>query len=176
MHIHPRLVMRTRPAPVPTPSLTESQELIAHGFESHDRAVKTGTALPCLDNVPAFKGEFVESARVEHPGRAADSGRSSPGRPPIPPALYLPSTGASNTRGAEIELRQMRDGRVALLAYTALDRLARCLGPNQPWVLYLTENLDQLEAVQSYDVIYLDTPVPRNLWHQTKDDEDGAVR
>ena len=110
------------------------------------------------------------------PGRAADSGRSSPGRPPIPPALYLPSTGASNTRGAEIELRQMRDGRVALLAYTALDRLARCLGPNQPWVLYPTENLDQLEAVQSYDVIYLDTPVPRNLWHQTKDDEDGAVR
>ena len=106
------------------------------------------------------------------PGRPAESGR-----PPIPPALYLPSTGASNTRGAEIELRQMRDGRVALLAYTALDRLARCLGPNQPWVLYLTENLDQLEAVQSYDVIYLDTPVPRNLWHQTKDnDEDGAVR
>ena len=106
------------------------------------------------------------------PGRAAESGR-----PPIPPALYLPATGASNTRGAEIELRQMRDGRVALLAYTALDRLARCLGPNQPWVLYLTENLDQLEAVQSYDVIYLDTPVPRNLWHQTKDnDEDGAVR
>ena len=96
------------------------------------------------------------------PGRPAESGR-----PPIPPALYLPSTGASNTRGAEIELRQMRDGRVALLAYTALDRLARCLGPNQPWVLYPTENLDQLEAVQSYDVIYLDTPVPRNLWHQT---------
>lgn len=106
------------------------------------------------------------------PGRPAESGR-----PPIPPALYLPSTGASNTGGAKIELRQMRDGRVALLAYTALDRLARCLGPNQPWVLYLTENLDQLEAVQSYDVIYLDTPVPRNLWHQTKDDNrDGAVR
>lgn len=106
------------------------------------------------------------------PGRPAESGR-----PPIPPALYLPSTGASNTRGAEIELRQMRDGRVALLAYTALDRLARCLGPNQPWVLYPTENLDQLEAVQSYDVIYLDTPVPRSLWHQTKDDNrDGAVR
>ena len=106
------------------------------------------------------------------PGRPAESGR-----PPIPPALYLPSTGASNTRGAEIELRQMRDGRVALLAYTALDRLARCLGPNQPWVLYPTENLGQLEAVQSYDVIYLDTPVPRNLWHQTKDDNrDGAVR
>lgn len=117
------------------------------------------------------------------PERPAESGRSSPGcpaesgRPPIPPALYLPSTGASNTRGAEIELRQMRDGRVALLAYTTLDRLARCLGPNQPWVLYPTENLDQLEAVQSYDVIYLDTPVPRNLWHQTKDDNrDGAVR
>ena len=25
---------------------------------------------PCFDNVPAFKGEFIESARVERPGRA----------------------------------------------------------------------------------------------------------
>ena len=30
MHIHPRLVMRTRPVPVPTPILAESQELITH--------------------------------------------------------------------------------------------------------------------------------------------------
>lgn len=134
------------------------------------------------------EGMILPPPRRSGPGpRRADPGHGPPssgperpaesGRPPIPPALYLPSTGASNTRGAEIELRQMRDGRVALLAYTALDRLARCLGPNQPWVLYPTENLDQLEAVQSYDVIYLDTPVPRNLWHQTKDDNrDGAVR
>lgn len=127
---------------------------------------------------PRRSGPGPGRADPGHGPPGSDSGRpAESGRPPIPPALYLPSTGASNTRGAEIELRQMRDGRVALLAYTALDRLARCLGPNQPWVLYLTENLDQLEAVQSYDVIYLDTPVPRNLWHQTKDnDEDGAVR
>lgn len=126
---------------------------------------------------PRRSGPGPGRADPGHGPPGSDSGRpAESGRPPIPPALYLPSTGASNTRGAEIELRQMRDGRVALLAYTALDRLARCLGPNQPWVLYLTENLDQLEAVQSYDVIYLDTPVPRNLWHQTKNDEDGAVR
>ena len=126
---------------------------------------------------PRRSGPGPGRADPGHGPPGSDSGRpAESGHPPIPPALYLPSTGASNTRGAEIELRQMRDGRVALLAYTALDRLARCLGPNQPWVLYPTENLDQLEAVQSYDVIYLDTPVPRNLWHQTKDDEDGAVR
>ena len=47
----------------------------------------------------------------------------------------------------------MRDGRVALLAYTALDRLATCMGPYQPWVLYRTEQLDELGGVQSYDVI-----------------------
>ena len=36
--------------------------------------------------------------------------------PIIPPVLSLPSTGASSKWGAEVELRHMRDGRVALLA------------------------------------------------------------
>ncbi|WP_315073121.1 SAV_915 family protein [Actinomyces massiliensis] len=90
--------------------------------------------------------------------------------PIIPPVLYLPSTGASSKWGAEVELRHMRDGRVALLAYTALDRLATCMGPHQPWVLYRTEQLDELGGVQSYDVIYLDVPMPRELWRQVKDE------
>lgn len=35
-----------------------------------------------------------------------------PERPFVPPALYLPSTGVPNARGAEIELRRLRDGQI----------------------------------------------------------------
>jgi hypothetical protein avisC_04142 len=42
------------------------------------------------------------------------------------------------------------------------------MGPHQPWVLYRTEQLDELGGVQSYDVIYLDVPMPRELWRQAK--------
>ena len=71
-----------------------------------------------------------------------------PERPFVPPALYLPSTGVPNARGTEIELRRLRDGRMALLAYTAVDRLVKCMGPNQPWALFLTENLNDLAEKQ----------------------------
>ena len=89
----------------------------------------------------------------------------------MPPALYLPSTGRSVTFGAEIELRRTKDGRLSLLAYTALDRLARCMGPHQPWVLYETARLDELKTVQHYDVIYLDMEMPRELWRTAGDGE-----
>ncbi|WP_257210381.1 SAV_915 family protein [Actinomyces ruminis] len=90
--------------------------------------------------------------------------------------LYLPSTGAPNTYGAEIELRKTNDGRMALLAYTALDRLADCMGPHQPWVLYPTERLGDLESVEHYDVIYLDLPVPQELWRTAADVDRRSVR
>ncbi|WP_243118385.1 SseB family protein [Actinomyces wuliandei] len=80
--------------------------------------------------------------------------------------VYLPSTGGSSAYGAEIELRQTQDGRVALLAYTALDRLVRGMGPHQPWVLYPTDRLGDLDSVQPYQVIYLDPEVPREQWRQ----------
>ena len=89
-----------------------------------------------------------------------------PERPFVLSALYLPSTGVPNARGTEIELRRLRDGRMALLAYTAVDRLVKCMGPNQPWALFLTENLDELAEVQPFDVLMLDQRIPRELWHQ----------
>ena len=94
-----------------------------------------------------------------------------PDRPFVPPALYLPSTGVPNARGAEIELRRLRDGRRALLAYTAVDRLVKCMGPNQPWALFLTENLDELAEAQPFDVVMLDQQLPREMWARGKGDE-----
>ncbi|EGE38476.2 hypothetical protein HMPREF0059_01334 [Actinomyces viscosus C505] len=95
-----------------------------------------------------------------------DSLGPDPDHPFIPPALYLPSTGVPNAQGPEIELRRMRDGRMALLAYTAVDRLVKCMGPNQPWALLLTENLNDLAEKQPFDVIMLDQRIPQELWRQ----------
>ena len=95
-----------------------------------------------------------------------DSLGPDPDHPFVPPALYLPATGVPNAQGTEIELRRLRDGRMALLAYTAVDRLVKCMGPNQPWALFLTENLDELAEAQPFDVVMLDQRIPRELWHQ----------
>lgn len=87
-------------------------------------------------------------------------------RPPIPPVLYLPAEPGASESGARVEMRQLQDGRTALLAYTALDRLARCCGPHQPWVLYRTEMLDTLRLMNPFDVVVFDQPLPEEAWHR----------
>lgn len=84
----------------------------------------------------------------------------------IPPVLYLPARPGATSDHAEIELRRLVDGRVALLAYTALDRLGDGCGPDQPWVLYRTSELGVLRVMSPYDVILLDQPLPESARHQ----------
>lgn len=91
------------------------------------------------------------------------SAESTPSTGTIPPVLYLPTSG-QDLEGLPVELRQTADGRTALLAYTALDRLGTCCGPDQPWALVPTDKLDQLGI--AYDVIYLDMAIPEELWHR----------
>lgn len=81
-------------------------------------------------------------------------------RAKVPPMLYLPTNGRGGERFAEIEMRRMHDGRVALLAYTAMDRLMNCCGPAQPWVVMETARLGELGQDQPYDVIFLDMELP----------------
>ncbi|MGL5850866.1 MAG: SAV_915 family protein, partial [Phycicoccus sp.] len=81
-------------------------------------------------------------------------------RAEVPPVVYLPVTGRGDGRFAEVELRRTNDGRTALLAYTAMDRLVSCCGPHQPWALMPTDRLGEIEQTQPYDVIYLDIPIP----------------
>lgn len=84
-------------------------------------------------------------------------------RPPVPPILYVPCESTTTPQGqAKLSLRRTKDGRTALLAYTALDRLVRCCGAEQPWVVVPTDQLDEINATQSYDVVYLDLPVPEH--------------
>ncbi|GAA1975479.1 SAV_915 family protein [Amycolatopsis minnesotensis] len=86
--------------------------------------------------------------------------------PSLPPVLYVP-TARPSARGDDtaVELRRTDDGRTALLAYSALDRLVDCCGEGQPWVLLATENLPKIHERLAYDVIFLDTELPENLRH-----------
>jgi hypothetical protein len=84
--------------------------------------------------------------------------------PVIPPMLYLPCDGfRSGDEELSVDFRRMRDGRLALLAYTALDRLVNCCGQDQPWVVVPASVLDDLDQHQPYDVILLDVEVPTEL-------------
>jgi len=79
----------------------------------------------------------------------------------VPPMVYLPCQAPETTAPDVIaEYYLLEDGRVALLAYTALDRLVSCCGSNQPWVLTPTAKLDELDRIRPYDVILLDTEIP----------------
>ena len=92
---------------------------------------------------------------------AVSSGDRGRERPIIPPIVYLPTTVRPGPDGQSgIELRSLPDGRVALLAYTALDRFVDCLGPHQPWGLVHTDRLHEIARSQPYDVIFLDIPLP----------------
>ena len=79
----------------------------------------------------------------------------------LPPVLYLPcADDVADPAAARPELRRTRDGRLALLAYTALDRLRTCCGTDQPWVLVRTPALDAIEVADHYDLLLLDVVVP----------------
>jgi hypothetical protein len=60
----------------------------------------------------------------------------------------------------EVEYRPTRDGRTALLVYSALDRLHRGMGPDQPWFVLPTAELQRLYDVEPFDLVLLDVLVP----------------
>lgn len=96
-------------------------------------------------------------------------------RATVPPILYLPTTGRGDGRFAEIEMRRMQDGRTALLAYTAMDRLLDLCGAAQPWALMETAKLGELEQTQPYDVIFLDMELPAEVRRPDTVDEMGQA-
>jgi hypothetical protein len=54
----------------------------------------------------------------------------------------------------------LSDGRLALVAYTALDRLVDGCGRDQPWVVIPAAKLDEIDQHQPYDLILLDVEIP----------------
>lgn len=89
--------------------------------------------------------------------------------PVLPPVVYLACT-QTDTGEWDPRLCWTDDGRIAILAYTALDRLVRLCGGNQPWVLMPTSLLDALGEHCPHDAILLDAAMPDGHRYQ----EHGA--
>lgn len=87
--------------------------------------------------------------------------------PALPNALFLPTAKKPKNFGsAEIELRKTADGKMALVAFSSVQRLVECCGPHQPWALIKSEHLGNVYRAQPYDMILLDSDLPKELWHR----------
>ena len=91
-----------------------------------------------------------------------DSDTTAPRIPrDYPPFLYIPCLAhVREAAGAEAVYRTTKDGRTALLVYSALDRLHACCGEDQPWFGLPTHELQRLYDVRPFDVVYTDVYVP----------------
>ncbi|MFV0427035.1 MAG: SAV_915 family protein [Beutenbergiaceae bacterium] len=78
----------------------------------------------------------------------------------VPPVLYLPVVELGDGAGQEFVVRKLTDGRQALLAYTALDRLARCCGQDQPWIMLPIEQLGRVQQAQPFEIVGFDLELP----------------
>lgn len=78
----------------------------------------------------------------------------------LPPVLYVPCSAAIQGGELTVDLRPTRDGRVALLVYSALDRLVTCCGTNQPWAVIPAADLDKIAERVRFDLILLDIEIP----------------
>ncbi|WP_230592870.1 MULTISPECIES: SAV_915 family protein [Nocardiaceae] len=83
----------------------------------------------------------------------------------FPPVIYFPCVQSAVTpNDATVRVRTTRDGRSALLVFSALDRLRTCVGPDEPWLVMPTERLMTVRESVLFDLVLLDVVVPQNEW------------
>lgn len=85
----------------------------------------------------------------------------------FPPVVYVPCDksdgnvpGPDGQLPVDIRLRRTRDGRIALLAYSALDRFHAMVGRGTDWALLTHDGLDELYARQPFDLLLMDVEIP----------------
>ena len=94
---------------------------------------------------------------IDEPG--GDSPRLLP--KDYPPFLYIPCLEHVDEGGqAAAVYRTTKDGRTALLVYSALDRLHACQGEDQPWFGLPLASLQLLHDLRPFDIVYTDVYVP----------------
>ncbi len=71
------------------------------------------------------------------------------------------------------ELRRTDDGRLALLAYTSLERLVEGCGADQPWVRVPVEEFERIHAECRFDTIALNVALPTECRHREDRDWPG---
>ncbi|WP_308208090.1 SAV_915 family protein [Mycolicibacterium neworleansense] len=108
----------------------------------------------------------VETPPVHHHVEGADGAceKRSDSKPiprDFPPVVYLPcAESVDDPNDARIDMRETRDGRTALLAYSALDRLHECCGEDQAWIVVPTAILSQLQKLHPFQLLMLDIEIP----------------
>ncbi|WP_084436500.1 SAV_915 family protein [Actinomyces gerencseriae] len=93
-------------------------------------------------------------------GQPAASADSPSRRLPMPPVVYVPCVIDEHDE-RKLALRTTKDGRLALLVYTALDRLLDLAG-DVPWVLMDWDGLDKAQKIEHYDMILQDIRIPED--------------
>ena len=78
----------------------------------------------------------------------------------MPPVVYVPGVIDEHDE-RKLALRTTKDGRLALLVYTALDRLLDLAG-DVPWVLMDWDGLDKAQKIEHYDMILQDIRIPED--------------
>ena len=80
-----------------------------------------------------------------------------------PPVVYLPVDVDGEGNVTDFRMIRLGDGRIALLAYTALDRFVDAWGEEQPWLLFETRKIDEIHRAKPFDLKLLDVTVPDEL-------------
>jgi hypothetical protein len=79
----------------------------------------------------------------------------------FPPMIYLPCVRhVTDPADIEVAYRETKDGRVAVLVYSALDRLKTCCGDEQPWFVLPSLYLETMYEVRPFDLVLLDVVIP----------------
>ena len=93
------------------------------------------------------------------------TGTDSTGRSGVsaPPVVYLPVDVDSEGNVTDFRMIRLGDGRVALLAYTALDRFVDAWGEHQSWLLFETRKIGEIHRAKPFDLKLLDVVVPEEM-------------
>ncbi|KQQ66769.1 hypothetical protein ASF63_05735 [Microbacterium sp. Leaf320] len=76
--------------------------------------------------------------------------------------VYVPISGEESEGRAQIELRRLQTGQLAITAFSALDRLQSELGSAQPWLLVRIADLERQAANRDVSRVLLDPRLSRS--------------
>ncbi|MQA10903.1 MAG: hypothetical protein GEU98_20575 [Pseudonocardiaceae bacterium] len=80
----------------------------------------------------------------------------------LPAYVYLPSPPiAEEASEFLVELRELPDGRNALLVYSSVEKLLAAYGDDQTWIRLDAQDLAHVRAYSELDVVLLDSTLPQ---------------
>lgn len=95
----------------------------------------------------------------------------APTRPSMPPVVYVPVVELPEKPGVQhLKLHTMADGRTAVFAYSALDRMVRLYGDGVPWMLIDVPGLQRAFEQVPFDLVFVDQEL-----HPRPADDSGAA-